>query len=349
MYQNNYPYFSNEYYHKLMKTKKIKSDFNKIGIGFIIFLVILNSLIVFPVIISIMFSPTFMPNYEDFEFTQTISLASNDLVTIPSMFFAGIAILGMLSIKHNDVFQFKIKKPKRNVISLIIIAFIVFMISNVMVELYLSNLSLFGIDNDLSALTITNYSGNILDNIFYLIFVAVVPSFLEEYLFRGVLLGVLRKYGDGFAILMSSLLFGIMHGNLVQIPFAFIGGLILGYITVYSGSLIPAMIIHFMNNSFSIISDIVSNEFGEQGSIIFYIIVLVVFIVLTILSIIYLSKNDKNIFKINNYCDNTFTFKEKVKLFLKSPSILIFNILMLLQALLLTFSMNLTNLFGNAN
>lgn len=80
---------------------------------------------------------------------------------------------------------------------------------------------------------------------------AFLPALVEEFAFRGVALGLLRPYGDGFAIVISALLFGLMHGNLVQAPFAIVVGLGLGYITVASNSMWPAITAHFLNNLFA--------------------------------------------------------------------------------------------------
>lgn len=77
---------------------------------------------------------------------------------------------------------------------------------------------------------------------------AFLPALVEEFAFRGVMLGLLRPYGDGFAILLSAVFFGLMHGNLVQAPFAVVVGAGLGYITVASGSMWPAIAAHFLNN-----------------------------------------------------------------------------------------------------
>ena len=339
MYQNMNNDDLNRRYRNMLEIKSAKKsarkDFNKIGMGLLIFLLILNTLAIVVVAVTVIFSKGLLSNYDEFEFLQTVNLAANDLVTIPSMFFAGIAILSMMLIKHNDVIFFKVSKPKKNIFALICIAFIFFMLSNVLTEMLINNLSLIGINNDFSILLEDYYRGNMIDNLFYLVFVAVVPSFVEEYLFRGVILGALRKYGDGFAILISAIMFGIMHGNFVQIPFAFIGGLILGYITVYSGSIIPAMIIHFMNNSFSVISEIILEEQGEQISLIITLIVYSIFVALSIWGVFYLTKKDKNIFKLNASSDTILTFKDKVKCFIKTPTIMIYNIIMIIQAIFL--------------
>lgn len=84
--------------------------------------------------------------------------------------------------------------------------------------------------------------------VLYFITVAVLPAVLEEILFRGAVLGALRPMGEGFAIVMSSVMFALAHGNLVQGPNSFMMGLLLASITVYSGSVNAAMLLHFCNN-----------------------------------------------------------------------------------------------------
>ena len=80
---------------------------------------------------------------------------------------------------------------------------------------------------------------------------AAIPALVEEFVFRGVLLGALRRLGDGFAIVVSALLFGTVHGNFVQMPFAFFVGLVFGYTVVRTRSLVPVIIVHFINNATS--------------------------------------------------------------------------------------------------
>ncbi len=81
--------------------------------------------------------------------------------------------------------------------------------------------------------------------------VAVVAAFAEETALRGYTMQPLRKYGDTFAIVMSACVFGLMHGNLVQAPFAVIAGIGLGYICIKTDSLWIPIIIHGLNNLIS--------------------------------------------------------------------------------------------------
>ena len=76
-----------------------------------------------------------------------------------------------------------------------------------------------------------------------LLIFAVLPALLEEMVFRGYVLRTLRPYGDRTAILVSSLLFALMHGNVLQVPFAFI--------VVQTDNIWLAVVIHFGNNAMS--------------------------------------------------------------------------------------------------
>ena len=82
--------------------------------------------------------------------------------------------------------------------------------------------------------------------------VVVVAAMAEELSLRGYIMGNLRRYGDLFAIGASAVLFAIMHGNLVQAPFALIAGFAIGYFTVKTGTLWTAVLIHGINNFISL-------------------------------------------------------------------------------------------------
>jgi membrane protease YdiL (CAAX protease family) len=89
--------------------------------------------------------------------------------------------------------------------------------------------------------------------VLHLISTAVLPAIIEEFIFRGYVLGSLRAHGDGVAIVVSAALFGLFHGNLTQIPFAFILGLVMGYLMVATNSILPAVLVHFANNAMSVL------------------------------------------------------------------------------------------------
>lgn len=77
----------------------------------------------------------------------------------------------------------------------------------------------------------------------------------EELVFRGPIFLFLRKnFLSGkksriFAVLITSLFFGLYHGNVVQFCYGLASGIILAVITIWFSSLIPAMILHICVNA----------------------------------------------------------------------------------------------------
>lgn len=94
--------------------------------------------------------------------------------------------------------------------------------------------------------------------------IVVVAAFVEEIAFRGYIMQNLRKFGDGFAIAMAALVFALMHCNLIQAPFALIVGFALGYLSIKTGTLWTAVIIHAFNNSVSLIVSYLSESVEEK-------------------------------------------------------------------------------------
>ncbi|MCM1054508.1 MAG: CPBP family intramembrane metalloprotease [Bacteroides sp.] len=77
---------------------------------------------------------------------------------------------------------------------------------------------------------------------------SVAAPVCEELIYRRLLLHPLRKHGDGFAIAVTALLFGFVHGNFDQLPYAFVVGLLFGILAVNSSSAKPTMLLHTLNN-----------------------------------------------------------------------------------------------------
>lgn len=98
--------------------------------------------------------------------------------------------------------------------------------------------------------------------------VALLPALGEEFLHRGLLLNEISRIGYKKAILISALLFGLMHFNIVQFGYAFVAGLLLALVVVATKSLLPAMIIHFTNNFVSVyLSSARSNGWFLSGGL----------------------------------------------------------------------------------
>ncbi|MDR0821516.1 MAG: CPBP family intramembrane metalloprotease [Oscillospiraceae bacterium] len=77
----------------------------------------------------------------------------------------------------------------------------------------------------------------------------IVAPICEEFLIRGVIMRSLMPYGSGFAIIVSSVMFGFMHGNFHQLFYTLALGLALGFIAYTTGSILTSVIMHMCFNA----------------------------------------------------------------------------------------------------
>ena len=160
-------------------------------------------------------------------------------------------------------------------------------------------------------------------NVLYIISVAVIPPLVEEFALRGVVMGYLRRYEDSFAIFTSAILFGIMHSNISQIPFAFLVGVIIGYAVVVTKSIWTGVVIHMLNNSVSVLIEYFRAGLSYRASA--YLsntLVGVIIIVSIIVAALYYSDKSKQV-KLGRVWMLS-SFKQKMIWFLTSPAMIIF-------------------------
>ena len=79
------------------------------------------------------------------------------------------------------------------------------------------------------------------------LYAGIVGPIAEEIVYRGFVMNILKPYGKQFAIISSSIIFGIMHANIHQIFFATVIGIVLGYVAM-EYSLKWAISLHIFNN-----------------------------------------------------------------------------------------------------
>lgn len=82
----------------------------------------------------------------------------------------------------------------------------------------------------------------------------VMPAIAEELLFRGAFQGLMRPCGSAAAIFAPALLFGVLHLDLAQGLTAFACGVFLGWLAERSGSILPGMLLHFVNNALAFLT-----------------------------------------------------------------------------------------------
>ena len=101
-------------------------------------------------------------------------------------------------------------------------------------------------------------------SVFMMLLLVVIAPVFEEFMFRGLILGALKPYGNGFAIITSGLLFGLFHGNFRQFFYTAAMGIAVGYIADVTGSILPTTIIHAVINGISGIMIIIMSTDGVK-------------------------------------------------------------------------------------
>ncbi|MDR2931967.1 MAG: CPBP family intramembrane metalloprotease [Oscillospiraceae bacterium] len=132
----------------------------------------------------------------------------------------------------------------------------------------------------------------------YCINLIIAPAFLEEMMFRGVIMQSLRRFGDGFALVVSSILFAMAHGNLVQGPNTLIMGLVMGYMVLRTGSLWTGIIIHFINNGVAVLLELTMRFTTPEQDQMINTVMLAVYVLGGLISLAYLMMKNNNMFRI---------------------------------------------------
>jgi len=134
-------------------------------------------------------------------------------------------------------------------------------------------------------------------SVFALVFMMVViaPLF-EEFWVRGIMFDALKPYGTGMAIIISSLLFGFMHGSLSMLLYTTAYGLAFGYIRYATNSLFTVTILHAIVNSIGagalLLSSLmqITNEENRALNTLFIIYALAFLVLIIVGVVVFFSK-----------------------------------------------------------
>ena len=116
---------------------------------------------------------------------------------------------------------------------------------------WIYNFTGLGVENELEEMTV---SAPLIVNV---IFVGILAPVFEELFYRKAIIDRLRHYGDIPAILISGLIFGLVHGNFNQVFYATFIGILLSFIYVRTGSVLYTISIHA---AFNFIGGVYSTE-----------------------------------------------------------------------------------------
>ena len=98
-----------------------------------------------------------------------------------------------------------------------------------------------------------------------LLVVAVLPAVCEELAFRGFILSGLRHTGHKWrAIVITAVFFGVTHSILQQSIITCLVGVVLGYLAVQTGSILPCMVYHFCHNGLALLTTRITPDLVDR-------------------------------------------------------------------------------------
>lgn len=171
--------------------------------------------------------------------------------------------------------------------------------------------------------------------VLYVLRSAVVPALVEEFAIRGVILQPLRRFGDWYAVLISALVFGLMHHNMTQVPFAVLAGVALGYCAVVTGSLWITVLIHFLNNFIAVCHSFVLEAYGQRAGLLFSNAAVYGFLAVGLLALVFYGLRTPGLHRLR---EGTYRRANRAIYFAAPTVILAFGILLFYTAVDVRFS-----------
>lgn len=166
--------------------------------------------------------------------------------------------------------------------------------------------------------------------IFYVLNLTMIPAVFEELAFRGILMQSLRRFGDSFALVVSAILFSLVHISPLSIPNAFVMGLVIGYFVLFTGSVHTGIIIHLVHNLLALL---ISQLGGLDHSIanLIFLSIQLIYLVFGAAAIIWLMRSYENIFALKNSATINRS-NQKLRCFFCTLPFFLFLVVIFLQA-----------------
>lgn len=234
--------------YEYLRTRQLRKEYSKQGWALLIYYGIMNV-----AVIGIMLVDAFMQ-----AFAAAASGQEPDIEQMTSAMIAnsawgyfiaiGAGLLGLLLWKKPKFCFGTIWKPGRKMtVGSFFAVFVIFTSAQLAAQLMYMLLEFLFNLGGLSIVQSMEAAGGSAESLSMFLYMGLGAPIFEEIVFRGAVLRSMEPYGKKFAIFASALLFGLYHGNIVQIPFAFAVGLVLGYVTV-EYNIGWAMLLHLFNN-----------------------------------------------------------------------------------------------------
>lgn len=133
---------------------------------------------------------------------------------------------------------------------------------------------------------------------FYIVNVAVIPAVSEELLCRKAFCDALAPYGQKTAILVSSIVFSLLHANFVMILHTFVTGLIAAWLYVGTKNIKLSMSLHFVFNLLAAIGVLIEYRISYDAFIGYSIFRAMISLIVAVVCFIYLFQKRKYDLKV---------------------------------------------------
>lgn len=225
----------------------VKKNSNMTCLAIILYTLACYAVVILSQIVSLIFiSITFPANEQDMRVNEYIEKTSNSAWSTMAGILVGLVIIYLFSRRENVkslIFSRK-RKMTPQVFFMLLLVFMMPQVPSSYLSTFIeSGFNMFGLTTQSDLEWATGQSTSFSMFIYASFFAPVC----EEIVYRGYVMRNMQRYGKSFAIIFSSALFGIMHGNIHQILFAFVIGLVLGY-TAMEYSIKWSIALHMINN-----------------------------------------------------------------------------------------------------
>ncbi|MDY4835228.1 CPBP family intramembrane glutamic endopeptidase [Frisingicoccus sp.] len=183
--------------------------------------------------LGIQFLMMFMGIYD----TMTIVMGSQLFVLLVPLI--GSKICG---VKLRETFRIRSIRPV-SLVFIFLIAFCSFPIISL-----LNVLSMFFVENEVAGVAMDMYPHGLFLS---MLVMAAMPAVGEEVLMRGVIYRSYQRKSPIFALFASAVIFGLIHMNFNQMPYAIFLGIIMVLLVEATDSILSSMFLHFLINGFS--------------------------------------------------------------------------------------------------
>lgn len=295
-----------------MEKRELKRNFNKLGLY-----VLINQLLISGVALAYAFIYMIIVMIKNPYITENEYNSIFDKLFDSGMYMiiaVVIAFIPILILRKKEFFKYDLKVKESSINLKTIFSWIIVMLGVNFLSGYISVLIEYILNfigyTSMPSMEVLETSTTI-SMFAYTCFIAPV---IEEFIYRGAILRYLENYGAKFAIMASSILFGFMHGNIVQIPATILIGIVFGFVAK-KYSIKISILLHMINNIFAEGYNYLINFDGAISNI-----VIIVDIVIFILFIIIAIKNKE---VVKNWSRNNRIEKGTLKYFFTSIVIIL--------------------------